>query len=81
MGKAARGCANGRSHPRQVPAPCDASGDPGEELPDQGLAVAIPARGEQRQVEGTVDRRGRELGLAAVPGSFIRLPNPLIQQP
>ncbi len=36
---------------------------------------------ELRQVEETVDRRGRELGLAAVSGSFIRLPNSLVLQP
>ena len=36
---------------------------------------------ELRQVEETVDCRGRKLGLAAVPSSFIRLQNPLTQQP
>jgi hypothetical protein len=81
VGKAALGCTDGRGDPRQVPPPCDAGRNPGTKLPDQGLAVGIPPRGEKRQVEGTVDRPGRELGLAAVSGSFIRQANLLIQQP
>jgi hypothetical protein len=50
----------------------------GDQLADCSLHALMT---ELRQVEETVDRRGRKLGLAAVPSSFIRLQNPLTQQP